>query len=95
MKIIILEGIATSGKTMKSKVCQDNRKALMSYSNKELGNWILRDILKLKEGEILTYQKLQVLGIDSVRIDKIDDFNFEINFAKIGSYEKFQNISKY
>lgn len=67
----------------------------MSYSNKELGNWILRDILKLKEGEILTYQKLQFLGIDSVRIDKIDDFNFEINFAKIGSYEKFQNISKY
>lgn len=83
-----------NGKKMKSKVCQDNRKALMSYSNRELGNWILRDILKLKEGELLTYEKLQVLNIDSVRIDKIDNFNFEINFAKIGSYEHFQNISK-
>jgi hypothetical protein len=83
-----------NGNKMQSKVCQDKRKALMSYSNKELGNWILRDILKLKEGELLTYPKLQTLGIDSVRIDKIDNVNFEINFAKIGSYENFQNISK-
>ena len=43
---------------MQSKVCQDNNKALMSYSNRELGKWILRDILKLKEGELLTYEKI-------------------------------------
>lgn len=60
-----------NGNIMKSKVCQDNSKALMSYSNKELGKWILRDILELKEGEILTYETLQIVGIDSVRIDKI------------------------
>ncbi|MBF2056658.1 MAG: hypothetical protein IGQ45_05400 [Cyanobacterium sp. T60_A2020_053] len=74
---------------MRSKVCQDNNKALMSYSNKELGQWILRKVLKLKEGELLTYDKLQTVGIDSVRIDKINDLEYEINFAKIGSYEKF------
>ncbi|SMM99007.1 hypothetical protein SPONN_168 [uncultured Candidatus Thioglobus sp.] len=77
---------------MQSKVCQDGSKALMSYSNRELGQWILRDILALKEGELLTYEKLQILGIDSVRIDKIGDLEFEINFAKIGSYETFQEI---
>ncbi|SMM99920.1 hypothetical protein SPONN_1085 [uncultured Candidatus Thioglobus sp.] len=79
-----------NGETMKSKVCQDGGKALMSHSNKKLGQWILRDVLKLKEGELLTYAKLQILGIDSVRIDKISNTEFEINFAKVGSYEVFK-----
>lgn len=78
-----------NGKIMRSKICQDNGKALMSYSNRELGQWILRDILKLNDGELLTYDKLQQLGIDSVRIDKVDDENYEINFASSGSFESF------
>ncbi|WP_277641796.1 restriction endonuclease [Wolinella succinogenes] len=78
-----------NGKTIQTKICQDNGKALMSYSNRELGQWILRDVLKLNEGELLTYDKLQVLGIDSVRIDKLNDENYEINFAKNGSYDIF------
>ncbi len=75
---------------MKSKVCQDNGKALMSYSNRELGQWILRDVLGLKEGELLTYDKLQTIGVDSVRIDKISDDQFEINFSATGSYNDFK-----
>ncbi len=78
-----------NGKIMQSKICQDGGKALMSYSNRELGHWILRSILKLKEGELLTYEKLQEIGIDSVSINKINNLEFEINFTKIGSYEKF------
>lgn len=80
-----------NGEMMDSKVCQDNSKALMSCSNRELGHWILRDVLQLQEGELLTYEKLQLLGIDSVRIDKIDDLEFEINFAESGSYEEFKD----
>ncbi|MBD3311423.1 MAG: NgoFVII family restriction endonuclease [Candidatus Magasanikbacteria bacterium] len=80
-----------NGEKMKSKVCQDNNKALMSYSNRELGEWILRDVLELNEGELLTYEKLQTLGVDSVRIDKINNSEFEINFSKTGSYEKFRS----
>lgn len=80
-----------NGKIMKSKICQDGDKALMSYSNKELGQWILRDVLKIKEGELLTYSKLQDIGIDSIRVDKIGQSDFEINFAQIGSYEEFSN----
>ncbi len=72
-----------------AKVCQSNSKALMSYSNKELGKWILRDVLNLKEGELLTYARLEILGIDSVRIDKIDAKNYEINFVSLGSYEQY------
>lgn len=78
-----------NGKIIQSKICQDGGKALMSYSNRELGQWILRDVLKLNEGELLTYEKLQLLGIDSVRIDKIDNENYEINFASNGSFEIF------
>lgn len=80
-----------NGKIMSSKICQDGGKALMSQSNRELWKWILRDVLWLKEGELLTYEKLQILGIDSVRIDKINDTNFEINFSWIGSYESFKS----
>ncbi len=76
---------------MRSKVCQDWGKALMSYSNKELWQWILRDVLKLNEWELLNYEKLQHLGIDSVRIDKISDEDFEINFSASWSYEDFKN----
>lgn len=75
---------------MKSKICQDGGKALMSYSNKELGEWILRDILKLDEGTLLTYEKLQTIGIDSIRLDKISEDEFDINFSSLGKYEKFR-----
>ncbi len=79
------------GNSMKSKICQAGGKALMSYSNKELGRWILRDVLEIRPGELLKYEKLREVGIDSVRIDKINELNFEINFSSLGSYEKFAN----
>ena len=78
-----------NGDILNSKVCQDNSKALMSNPNEALGKWLLRDVLSLKEEEILTYEKLQTIGIDSVRIDKIDNENYYINFSQIDSYEEF------
>ncbi|OIP54368.1 MAG: hypothetical protein AUK54_06535 [Helicobacteraceae bacterium CG2_30_36_10] len=78
-----------NGDILQAKLCQSGAKALMSYSNKELGKWILRDVLSLSEGEILTYKTLQALGIDSVRIDKINESLYEINFASIDSFENY------
>lgn len=78
-----------NGKILQSKVCQSGDKALMSYSNKALGKWLLRDVLSLKKGELLNYQKLQSIGIDSVRIDKLDNNNYEINFSALGKYEEY------
>ncbi len=77
------------GKILQSKLCQAGSKALMSHSNRELGKWILRDVLSLDEHELLSYEKLQKIGIDSVRIDKIDKNNYEINFSSIDSFENF------
>ncbi len=79
------------GEEVESSVCQDGRKALMSKSNKKLGKLLLRDGLRLKEGELVTYHKLQLFGIDSVRIDKVSSSVYEINFTKNNSYEKFKD----
>lgn len=75
--------------TMSAKVCQDSNKALMSNPNSALGNWLLRDILNLREREILTYDKLQAIGLDTVVIYKTDNETYDIDFTRIGSYEKF------
>lgn len=74
---------------MSAKVCQDNSKALMSNPNAALGRWLLRDVLNLKERELLTYDKLQRIGLDSVVIYKIDEGKYDIDFTKVGSYEEF------
>lgn len=70
------------GSKMSAKICQDNGKALMSNPNKELGKWLLRKILKLKEGELLTMEKLEQAGFDSVIVFKIDSFNFKIDVRR-------------
>ena len=59
----------------------------MTNPNKALSDWLLRKVLKLKEGEILTYERLMLIGVDSVRITKIDNKNYKIDFAKINSFE--------
>lgn len=76
--------------TMNAKVCQDNSKALMSNPNSALGKWLLRDVLNLPERELLTYDKLQAIGLDTVVIYKIDSGHYDIDFTRIGSYEKFE-----
>ena len=73
-----------------AKICQDGNKALMSDPNSTLGEWLFDTVLKTKEGEIITYEKLQELGVDSVEIRKIDNENYEIDFKPIDSYEEFK-----
>ncbi len=74
---------------LSASVCQDGSKALMSNPNIVLGKWILRDVLNLKEGELVTYEKLQSIGLDTVVVYKIDNEHYDIDFTRIGSYEKF------
>ena len=81
--------ILPDGNKLFAKVCQEGNKALMTNPNKALSEWLLRKILKLKLGEILTYQNLKNLGVDSVKITKVDSDNFKIDFVQLGSYEKF------
>lgn len=80
-----------NGDIMSVKVCQDGSKALMSNPNKALGTWLLRDVLKLKEGELLTYEKLKIIGLDSVIINKTQNGKYYIDFKETGSFENFKN----
>lgn len=83
-----------SGRDLKVKVCQDNDKALMSHPNSALGEWLLRDVLNISIGSILTYEMLLKKGIDSVQINKYEDCTFEINFKRIGTFEDFLESKK-
>lgn len=73
-----------------AKLCQENSKALMSNPNSALANWLLRKILKLKEGELATLEMLENLGFDSVIISKTSNLNYEIDIMPLNSYEKFR-----
>jgi hypothetical protein len=80
--------ILPDGKVLAAKVCQQGSKALMSNPNTELGAWILRNVLRLKSGELVTYEKLQSIGLDSVVVYRTDA-GYSIDFARIGSYADF------
>lgn len=80
-----------NGSKLDVSLCQQGSKALMSDPNKALGEWLLRDVLGLKEGEILTYTKLEELNLDSVVIYKDTNNQYRIDFTKIDSFENFKN----
>ena len=83
------ELILPSNQSLKAKICQEGNKALMTNPNHDLSEWLLRKTLKLQKGKLLTYNHLIELGIDSLKITKINQKQFKIDFVKINSYEKF------
>lgn len=82
------------GSIINSKVCQDGGKALMSNPNSALGDWLLRTVMDLEERELLEYERLEELGIDSVVIYKESDDTYAVNFREIGSYDIFHEENK-
>lgn len=82
------------GEIVPMKVAQQGGKALMSDPNLALGKWILRDVLRLPPKTLVTRKKLDILGIDSVKLSKMRDGTYALDFLHTGSYEEFkeQNI---
>lgn len=80
-----------TGEIFSAKVCQENSKALMTNPNKALSDWLLRKVFEVKEGELLTIEKMNELGFDSVVIYKDENGDYKIDKAKIDSYENFIN----
>lgn len=78
-----------SGEILDAKVCQGGNKALMTNPNKALAEWMLRKILRLGEGELLTYNRLRAVGYDCVKITKINSNHFMIDFGNLDDYENF------
>lgn len=78
-----------NGNELSVKVCQEGSKALMSNPNLALGKWLLREVMNIEEKELLTYERLQVIGIDSVEVYKITDKVYKIDFMPLDTYDKF------
>lgn len=77
------------GLVIKSKVCQQDGKAIMSNPNKVLGEWLLRKVFELPEHTLITYEMLEIFGIDSVIFTKLEENKYKIDFSDIGTYEDF------
>ncbi|WP_172917040.1 restriction endonuclease PLD domain-containing protein [Capnocytophaga canis] len=95
-----------NGKRIPALVTQSNMKGLQSGSNTEidpqtgkrygqsaLGQWLLVDVLGLKERNLVTREWLMKKGTDSVRLwrNKGDYSTIYIDFAPVGSFEAFMN----
>ena len=77
------------GSMISAKVCQQDGKAIMSNPNKDLGEWLLRNVFELPEGTKVTYEMLLRFGIDCVVFTKLDELRYSVNFAEIGTYEEW------
>ena len=62
----------------------------MSHPNKLLGKWLLRDVLNLKEKQLVTRALLDKLNIDSVSVEKVSNEYYKIDFASCGKFEEFK-----
>lgn len=79
------------GRTLSAKMCQQGLKALMSNPNKALGQWILRDVLNIPQGVIVTKNMLDKAGFDSLVIYKNSDKDYSVEVSFSESYSKFMS----
>lgn len=77
------------GNVISAKRCQADGKAIMSNPNKVLGEWLLGKVFELENKTLITYDMLEVFGIDSVIFTKDEEGKYSVNFAEIGTYEDF------
>ncbi len=73
--------ILPDGKKIVAKRCQDEGKAIMSNPNRDLGKWLLRDVLELPERILITYDMLEEYGINAVEFTKLKDDEYKIAFT--------------
>lgn len=86
-----------NGATIQTKVCQDGRKALMSNPNKALCDWLYRLIdgdlaiaeKRFSSARPYTYQDLEAVGKDSVKISKVGKLHYKLEMMNLGSFEEF------
>lgn len=78
-----------NNKSLTMKLVQQGGKAINSKPLTDLGTWILREVLNVKAGTLVTRNMLHTIGIDSVKLTKVKDQEFLLDFTETGSYEEF------
>lgn len=81
--------ITPRGDELSAKLCQQGSKALMTNPNNALADWLLRGLFGLKEGELLTRERMELLGFDSVVVSKEGQGRYKIDIRPTDSYENF------
>lgn len=81
------------GKKLSAKICQQGGKALMSNPNSDLGEWLLRKILKKKEGSLVTKFDLDTFGFDSIMV--INTHKKNIDGLKVFRLEFAENQNNF
>lgn len=81
--------ILPNKRELSMKVTQGGGKALQLDPNKELGKWILRDVLQIPVKQLATKEMLDEIGIDSVQLSKVKDSLYYLDFLKTGSFEEY------
>lgn len=71
------------GKRLSAKICQSGDKALMTNPNRALGYWLLDGVFQQPEGKVLTYEDMERIHVNAVRISKTKDGLYYINFVYI------------
>ena len=83
-------------KILQAKICQENGKALMSNPNKDLGEWLLRKVLKKNVGELVTMDDLNRIGIDSVCVEDTHSVNGDgLKIYKLSFSDNYESYSKF
>lgn len=86
--------ILPDGRVLRGRIKQQGGKSLQTSPQGALGEWILKDVLGLENREVVKWELLDKLGIDSLKVTKIDDKHFKITVAETGAYEKFKLDNK-
>ena len=79
-----------SGEVISARITQAGGKSLQTKPQSVLGKWVLHDVFGLAAYELLTNEHLQALGVDSFRIEKIDDEHFKIDIAPRFAFEQWK-----
>lgn len=87
--------VLPDGAELSAKQCQEEGKSLMSNPNSALGEWLIDKVLKISPDVVITYEMLLKYGVDSVELHKIRDnktgeIYYKIDFAAVGSYERYK-----
>lgn len=81
---------APDGRQIEATVTQDNGKSFQTNPQSALGKWVVHDVLGLQARELLTMERLMKLGVDSVKIIKLNDKNFQIELAETYAFEAWK-----
>ena len=83
------------GQEIPGRLTQQGYKSFQTNPQQALGEWLIKNVLNVEKGTVLTKALLDDRGVDCVRLwhdDPEDVENIWIDFATSGTFERFMSI---